>query len=75
MTYQLIYVDPPWQYGNKISNGAAENHYETMSLVELKRPLSGIWLLIMPFLPCGTPAHIPRKRSSWQRPGVFEFAP
>lgn len=37
MTYQLIYVDPPWQYGNKISNGAAENHYETMSLVELKR--------------------------------------
>jgi len=37
MTYQLIYVDPPWQYGNKISNGAAVNHYETMSLVELKR--------------------------------------
>lgn len=37
MTYQLIYVDPPWQYGNKISNGAAENHYETISLVELKR--------------------------------------
>ncbi|MDY7621040.1 MT-A70 family methyltransferase [Raoultella planticola] len=36
MTYQLIYVDPPWQYGNKISNGAAENHYTTMSLSELK---------------------------------------
>ena len=36
MTYQLIYVDPPWQYGNKISNGAAENHYSTMSLAELK---------------------------------------
>ncbi|EOV8176843.1 MT-A70 family methyltransferase [Raoultella planticola] len=36
MTYQLIYVDPPWQYGNKISNGAAENHYATMSLSELK---------------------------------------
>lgn len=36
MTYQLIYVDPPWQYGNKISNGAAENHYDTMSLAELK---------------------------------------
>lgn len=36
MTYQLIYVDPPWQYGNKISNGAAENHYSTMSLSELK---------------------------------------
>ncbi|ENZ3699246.1 MT-A70 family methyltransferase [Klebsiella quasipneumoniae] len=37
MTYQLIYVDPPWQYGNKISNGAAENHYSTMNLAELKR--------------------------------------
>ncbi|UDC53447.1 MT-A70 family methyltransferase [Klebsiella quasipneumoniae] len=37
MTYQLIYVDPPWQYGNKISNGAAENHYSTLSLAELKR--------------------------------------
>jgi hypothetical protein len=37
MTYQLIYVDPPRQYGNKISNGAAENHYSTMSLAELKR--------------------------------------
>lgn len=36
MTYQLIYVDPPWQYGNKISNGAAENHYATMSLSEFK---------------------------------------
>ncbi|EBW6823754.1 DNA methyltransferase [Salmonella enterica subsp. enterica serovar Tennessee] len=37
MNYQLIYVDPPWQYGNKISNGAAENHYSTMSLAEIKR--------------------------------------
>lgn len=37
MTYQLIYVDPPWQYGNKVSNGAACNHYDTMSLAELKR--------------------------------------
>ncbi|EKN2322796.1 DNA methyltransferase [Salmonella enterica] len=37
MTYQLIYVDPPWQYGNKISNGAAVNHYNTLSLTELQR--------------------------------------
>jgi N6-adenosine-specific RNA methylase IME4 len=37
MTYQLIYVDPPWQYGNTISNGAAENHYQTMTLAEMKR--------------------------------------
>lgn len=37
MTYQLIYVDPPWEYGNKVSNGAAVNHYKTMSLADLKR--------------------------------------
>ena len=37
MNYQLIYADPPWQYGNKISNGAAGNHYSTMTLQDLKR--------------------------------------
>ena len=35
--YQLIYADPPWSYGNKASNGAAENHYGTMSIIDLKR--------------------------------------
>lgn len=37
MKYQVIYADPPWQYGNKVSRGAASNHYSTMSLEELKR--------------------------------------
>jgi N6-adenosine-specific RNA methylase IME4 len=37
MKYDLIYCDPPWEYGNKISNGAACNHYSTMSMEELKR--------------------------------------
>lgn len=37
MKYGLIYADPPWQYGNTISRGAAGNHYSTMSLTELKR--------------------------------------
>lgn len=35
--YQLIYADPPWRYGNTSSNGAAEDHYGTMSITELKR--------------------------------------
>jgi N6-adenosine-specific RNA methylase IME4 len=35
--YQLIYADPPWQYSNKISNGAAEKHYSTMRLEDMKR--------------------------------------
>ncbi|HCH6765114.1 TPA: DNA methyltransferase [Serratia marcescens] len=35
--YDLIMADPPWQYGNKISNGAAGNHYSTMTLQDLKR--------------------------------------
>ncbi|GJJ95991.1 DUF4222 domain-containing protein [Enterobacter hormaechei] len=25
--YSLIYADPPWSYGNTISNGAAADHY------------------------------------------------
>lgn len=37
MTYQLLYADPPWRYDNVISNGAAGNHYCTMSLTDLMR--------------------------------------
>ncbi|SLK19937.1 MT-A70 [Enterobacter sp. NFR05] len=36
-TYSLIYADPPWQYGNNASNGAAKDHYDTMSMADLKR--------------------------------------
>jgi len=35
--YSLIYADPPWQYSNAASNGAADDHYSTMSIAELKR--------------------------------------
>jgi N6-adenosine-specific RNA methylase IME4 len=28
--FGCIYADPPWQYGNTRSNGAARNHYETL---------------------------------------------
>ncbi len=27
--YDLILCDPPWSYNNKVSNGAADNHYNT----------------------------------------------
>ncbi|OZT31971.1 DNA methyltransferase, partial [Salmonella enterica subsp. enterica serovar Heidelberg] len=37
MGYSLIYADPPWEYGNTVSNGAAENHYGTMKLIDIKR--------------------------------------
>ena len=35
--YRVVYADPPWQYGNKLTDnyGAAENHYPTMSIDEL----------------------------------------
>ena len=33
--YQIIYADPPWRYRQKNVQGAAENHYPTMSLEEL----------------------------------------
>ena len=37
MKYGLIYADPPWSYGNTISNGAASDHYSTMHLADIKR--------------------------------------
>ena len=35
--YRVIYADPPWSYGNKLTEkyGAAEHHYLTMSIAEL----------------------------------------
>ena len=34
-TYEIIYADPPWRYSAKRVQGAAENHYPTMSIDEL----------------------------------------
>lgn len=34
--YQIIYADPPWNYSNKVSNGAAVNHYSTMTFKEIE---------------------------------------
>jgi N6-adenosine-specific RNA methylase IME4 len=33
--YQTIVVDPPWQYDNRGTRGAAADHYPTMTLQEL----------------------------------------
>lgn len=33
--FSTIYADPPWQYSNTASRGAAANHYATMSVDEL----------------------------------------
>ena len=33
--YPIIYADPPWRYSAKKVQGAAENHYPTMSIEEL----------------------------------------
>ena len=32
----MIYADPPWQYRNNKGQGVAENHYNTMSMDELR---------------------------------------
>lgn len=34
-TFGTLYADPPWQYDNQVSRGAAVNHYPTLSLPEL----------------------------------------
>lgn len=33
--YRTIVADPPWQYGNTSTRGAAEDHYPTMSIAQL----------------------------------------
>lgn len=33
--YDVIYADPPWQYDNTGVDGAAEKHYQTLSIEEL----------------------------------------
>lgn len=33
--FSTFVVDPPWRYGNTSTRGAAENHYDTMSIEEL----------------------------------------
>lgn len=35
--YNVIYVDPPWGYQNKATRAAADKHYGTMTLDELKQ--------------------------------------
>ena len=34
--YAVIYADPPWSYRNKGTRAAADKHYATMSLEEIK---------------------------------------
>jgi len=43
--YRVIYADPPWSYGDKLTEGygSAENHYPTMSIDELcALPVEGL---------------------------------
>lgn len=35
--FPTIYADPPWQYRNRSSRAAAENHYPTLSLEDICR--------------------------------------
>lgn len=34
-SFRVIVADPPWQYSNRATRGAAEDHYSTMSIDEL----------------------------------------
>lgn len=35
-TFATVVIDPPWQYDNKATRGAASDHYPTMTLMELE---------------------------------------
>ena len=45
-TYNVIYADPPWQYSNTGVHGAADHHYDTMSIEQLNELPSKINLHI-----------------------------
>ena len=34
-TFRTVFADPPWQYQNTASRGAAANHYPTMTVAEI----------------------------------------
>lgn len=34
--FRTIYADPPWDYDNRASRGAARNHYRTMTLEQIR---------------------------------------
>ena len=34
--FRTIYADPPWPYSNTAARGAAENHYRTMTLDDIR---------------------------------------
>lgn len=72
--YSLIYADPAWSYGNQISNGAAVDHYPTMSLLDMKR--LPVWELAADnaVLAMWYTGPTTRRRSSWPRPGALRCA-
>lgn len=35
--FAVIYADPPWSYNNKGTRAAADKHYGTMSIADIKQ--------------------------------------
>jgi len=67
--YDVIYADPPWQYSNVLWPGAAEDHYPTMSIVELcdlKIPTADNAMLF-----CGLQRRCRSRLWSWWRHGIL----
>lgn len=59
--YELIYVDPPWRYRSGKVQGAAINHYATMSDEELYQlPVAKLRQIIV-YCFCGQPFQSSRK--------------
>lgn len=40
--YSIIYADPPWGYQNRGTRAAANKHYGTMTLDEIKKMGVGV---------------------------------
>ena len=58
--YGIIYADPPWSYKNRGTRAAAEKHYDTMTIEDIKKmPVNvagGVLLQRIAHFSCGRPS-------------------
>jgi hypothetical protein len=69
--YPCIYADPPWPYGNHVTSGAAQKHYECMSIDALCACPSPGLRHRTPICTCGSPTPSYVKVCNFSRLGAL----
>lgn len=71
--YRTVVSDPPWRYDNSSTRGAAEDHYLTMSIAELKRLPVAEWIAPSAHLYLWTTTNFLERAFSVMRAWGFEY--